>query len=97
MKKKLSKALQAAIQTYITNCENQLTIKWDKPADQKKIEEVAFADKFVRVEQAPGAWWFSVRRGKSMWTFYAHEDNFKTAIAGERQTTTSNVLTKLFG
>ena len=91
MKKKLSKALQAAIKRYIDNRDNQSNVPWDKPADN--IKTIGFADGFVRIEQSSGAWWFTVKRGVRLWTFYAHEDNYTKAIIGERSTACSPLST----
>lgn len=84
MKKKLSKALQAAIKAYLDHRDNQSNVPWDKPADQDIISKVAFADGFVRVEQSSGAWWFTQRRNNGVWTFYAHEDNYTQTIKAKR-------------
>jgi len=101
MKKKLSKALQAAIKRYLDNRDNRdsqsATFVWDKPADQKAISEIAFTEKsMVRVEQSSGRWWFTVKRGAQRWTFYAHEDNYTQTLTGT-QATSCSPLTTLFG
>jgi len=98
MKKKLSKALQAAIKRYLDNRDAQsATFKWDKPADQTAISEIAFTEKsMVRVEQSSGSWWFTVKRGAQRWTFYAHENNYTQTLTGT-QATSCSPLTTLFG
>ena len=98
MKKKLSKALQAAIKQYLDNRDRQsASFVWDKPFDQTRIKNIAFDEKsMVRVEQSSGAWWFTVKRGAQRWTFYAHEDNYTQTLIGT-QATSCSPLTTLFG
>lgn len=97
MKKKLSKALQAAIKRYLDNRDNQSNVRWDKPADQANIAEVAKADGFAASAQCAGSWWFTVKRGKNRWVFYTHEDNYTQTLTAERSAgALGNLLGKLY-
>ncbi len=85
MKKKLSKALQALIKAYCDHRDAQSpTNRWDKNADVIAIEQQAKLDGFTGTESCCGTWWFNYRRGKSRWTFEAHEDNYTVAILGKK-------------
>jgi hypothetical protein len=97
MKKKLSAVLRTVIGTYITHRDNQHKVAWDKEADCRNITAIAFADGFIRCEQCCGTWWFSVKRGKSIWVFECNENNYTKTLKGIKRDVSSNALTKLFG